>query len=119
MIISIKLIKFIISGDWITYEDIVQQHSLTGKEDEVTKDGVKVGLNGKNTISWKVKLAVTEKIGGVMIWEVGQDCRVNPVKRGETVHVATCPKGEDSSLLAAITNTKRKYKPADAARDEF
>ena len=109
----------IISGEWITYEDLVQQHSLTGKEDEVTKDGIKVGLNGKNTISWKVKLAVTEKIGGVMIWEVGQDCRVNPVTRGDTVHVKTCPRGEDSSLLAAITNTKKKYRPADATKDEF
>jgi len=106
-------------GEWTTYEDLVQQHDLTGKEDEVVKDGVKIGLNGKNTIGWKVKLAMTEKIGGVMIWEVGQDCRVSPVTRGDTVHVRTCPKGEESSLLAVITKTKKKYKPADAARDEF
>ena len=108
-----------LSGEWITYEDLVQKHSLTGKEDEVTNDGIKVGLNGKNTISWKVKLAVTEKIGGVMIWEVGQDCRVEPVRRGDTVHVRTCPQGEESSLLAAITKTKKKYRPADATKDEF
>ena len=106
-------------GEWTTYEDLVQQHDLTGKEDEVVKDGVKIGLNGKNTIGWKVKLAMTEKIGGVMIWEVGQDCRVSPVTRGDTLHVRTCPKGEESSLLAVITKTKKKYKPADAARDEF
>ena len=97
----------------------MQQHSLTGKEDEVTKDGIKVGFNGKNTISWKVKQAMTGKLGGLMIWEVGQDCRVEPVRRGETVHVRTCPQGEDSSLLAAITNTKRKYRAADATKDEF
>ena len=88
----------------------MQQHSLTGKEDEVTKDGIKVGLNGKNTISWKVKLAMTEKIGGVMIWEVGQDCRVHPVTRGDTVHVSTCPRAEDSSLLAAITEAAKKLR---------
>ena len=68
-------------GDWVTYEDIVQQHTLTGKEDEVVKDGAKVGFNGRNTISWKVKHAIKENIGGVMIWEVGQDCRVHPVTR--------------------------------------
>ena len=99
------------AGDWITYEDLVQQHSLSGKEDQVKKKetGVNIGFNGRSTITWKVKHAITEKIGGVMIWEVGQDCRVSPVTRGETVHVRTCPKGEDSSLLAAITKA-RKYK---------
>ena len=38
-----------------------------------------------------------------MIWEVGQDCRVQAVTHGETIHVKTCPRGEDSSLLVAIS----------------
>ena len=108
-----------VPGDWVTYEDIVQKNSLTGKEDEVPKDGALVGFNGRRTIAWKTKLAFNEGVGGVMIWEVGQDCRVLPVTRGDTVHVKTCPQGEDSSLLAAITNTRKKYKPADATKDEF
>ena len=85
---------------------------MSGKEDQVqNKDtGVKIGFNGRSTISWKVKHAITEKVGGIMIWEVGQDCRVVPVTRGDTVHVKTCPKGEDSSLLTAIKKA-RKYKP--------
>ena len=60
-------------GDWVTYEDIVQEHNLSGKEDEVVRSshGSKVGFNGRNTISWKVKHFLKEKIGGVMIWEVG------------------------------------------------
>jgi len=106
-----------VEGDWVTFEDLVQQHELTGKEDTVSKDGVGVGFNGKQTLSWKVKLAVKEKLGGVMIWEVGQDCRVIPVKRGETVHVTTCPDGEDSSLLAHITRTKKKM--FKTSKDEF
>jgi len=102
--------KASVEGDWVTYEDLVQEHKLSGKEDVVTntKDGVGVGFNGKQTLGWKVKLAVKENLGGVMIWEVGQDCRVNPVQRGDTVHVTTCPEGEDSSLLAHITKVKEK-----------
>jgi len=98
-----------VEGDWVTYEDLVQEHDLTGKEDTVSKNGVGVGFNGRKTLAWKVKLAIKEKLGGVMIWEVGQDCRVNPVQRGEVVHVSTCPKGEESSLLAQITETKEKH----------
>jgi len=100
--------KASVEGDWVTYEDLVQEHDMTGKEDTVSKNGVGVGFNGRKTLAWKVKLAIKEKLGGVMIWEVGQDCRVNPVKRGEVVHVRTCPKGEESSLLAQITETKEK-----------
>jgi GH18 family chitinase len=32
-------------------------------------------------------------LGGIMIWEVGQDCRVHPVTHGQDTHVSTCPKG--------------------------
>ena len=53
------------------------------------KDRLGVRFNGKQTLGWKVKMAVKQKLGGVMIWEVGQDCRVNPVQRGEVVHVKT------------------------------
>jgi len=98
--------KATVEGDWVTYEDLVQEQKLTGKEDIATKDGVGVGFNGQQTLGWKVKLAVQKKLGGVMIWEVGQDCRVNPVRRGDTVHVTTCPEGESSSLLAHISKVK-------------
>jgi len=107
-----------VEGDWITYEDLVQQHELSGKEDTViNKDGVGVGFNGKQTLGWKVKMAVKQKLGGVMIWEVGQDCRVNPVQRGEVVHVKTCPEAEESSLLAHITKSKNKM--LSATKDEL
>ena len=44
-----------------------------------------------------------------MIWEVGQDCRLEPVTRRGTTHVRTCPgaAGDRSpSLLAAITSAR-------------
>ncbi len=47
----------------------------------------------------QVLKARAARCGGVMIWEVGQDCRVAPVTHGATTHPATCPGGEDASLL--------------------
>lgn len=63
------------------------------------------GFNGIKTIERKTRLALEAGLGGVMIWESGQDCRVNPVTRGGTTHGTTCPKGEESSLLRAIFRT--------------
>jgi len=101
------------NGDWTTYEDIVQAVKLRDSQDKATikKDGkkVKVGFNGRATLQWKTKLALDEGLGGLMIWEVGQDCRVKEVKRGPTAHVVTCPKGEESSLLAAISDTRNEF----------
>ena len=55
----------------------MKDNKLNDEQDEVVRKGhgTKVGFNGRGTISWKVKHAIKEKIGGVMIWEVGQDCR--------------------------------------------
>lgn len=62
-----------------------------------------VSFNGRDTIRTKTALAIDSGLGGVMIWEVGQDCRRNPVvRKGKVEHVATCPKGDDSSLLVAL-----------------
>jgi len=44
-------------------------------------------------------------MGGVMIWEVGQDCRSEPVAHWDgSRHVVTCPGGTNSSLLRAIAS---------------
>lgn len=98
-------------GDWKTYEDIVQQHDPLDEDTDVVDDarGGTMGFNGRETIKWKVRHAIRAEMGGVMIWEVGQDCRVVPVVHGDTVHVKTCPRGEESSLLAAITETMEHF----------
>jgi GH18 family chitinase len=86
------------TGEWKTYEDLVQQHKLEASMDEVAGEY----FNGVEMIKRKTKLSFDKEIGGVMIWEVGQDCRVSPVTRDGTTHVKTCPNGDQDSLLAAI-----------------
>jgi len=99
-----------VNGDWTTYEDLVKALQLKDDEDQVSlkKDDreVSVGYNGISTLVWKLELAVKEGLGGLMVWEVGQDCRVDQVLRGDQVHVTTCPRGEDSSLLSALVGAK-------------
>jgi len=94
------------TGDWTTYEDLVQRHDpLAPKVDSVpapAPDRATIGFNGVKTIEEKTRYALDRDIGGVMIWEVGQDCRLVPVVHGETTHVRTCP-SDNSSLLLAIS----------------
>jgi chitinase len=104
------------TGDWVTYEDIVQQYPIKPSTDSVTKKGtggkVSLGFNGVQTIRAKVRYAIELGLGGVMIWEVGQDCRLEPVTHGTETHVRTCPPKEDGgdnrSLLVAITREMAK-----------
>merc|ERR1712032_801245 len=102
------------SGDWVTYEDLVQRHDpLAYSIDSVpapTSQGGKqfsIGFNGVDMIERKTKHALEHGIGGVMIWEAGQDCRLHPVTHGTKTHVRTCPK-DDASLLVAISRAIRK-----------
>ena len=97
------------TGDWTTYEDIVQKHHplpadvdsvlavIADKGSPAKKSGgsktaaESIGFNGAATIAAKTRLAVDAGLGGLMIWESGQDCRAAPVTRGGTTHVRTCP----------------------------
>ena len=93
------------AGDWTTYEDIVQRHHpLPPGQDVVTarEGGARIAFNGRDTIAAKTRLALDSGLGGVMVWEAGQDCRLVEVVRGKDKHVVTCPSGRESSLLAAI-----------------
>jgi len=87
------------TGEWKSYEDIVQQLPTPwAKQNEVHG----YYYNGPELIKRKTRLAIELGLGGVMIWEVGQDCRVHAITHGLTTHGVTCPYGEDSSLLTAI-----------------
>merc|ERR1711934_260229 len=93
------------TGDWTTYEDLVQKHHpLAAKVDSVPAGVGKatIGFNGVTMIEKKTRYALDKAIGGVMIWEVGQDCRLVPVTHGTKTHIRTCP-ADNSSLLLAIT----------------
>jgi hypothetical protein len=102
----------------------VQQHELEPEDDTVLKVVVEegklqqrmtIGFNGPATLAWKLGLAHREGLAGMMVWEVrggggvvmvmvqvGQDCRVVPVVRGETVHRRTCP-GEQVTGGSGVT----------------
>lgn len=94
------------TGDWTTYEDLVQRHDpLAPNVDSVTApegNGATIGFNGVKTIEEKTRYAIDKGTAGVMIWEAGQDCRLVPVAHGDKTHVRTCP-SDDASLLLAIS----------------
>ena len=89
------------TGDWKSYEDLVQAHAAIMRGGEAD-EAAGYYFNGRQTIASKVRLARELGLGGVMIWEVGQDCRVNAVTHGDKTHGVTCPEGADSSLLVAL-----------------
>eukprot|EP00054_Salpingoeca_dolichothecata_P011861 m.65795 g.65795 ORF g.65795 m.65795 type:complete len:207 (+) comp19666_c0_seq3:427-1047(+) len=61
------------TGDWKTYEDILKTlpEPLDTSLDE-TRDGYY--FNGRDTITRKTEYVFNQGLGGVMIWESGQDC---------------------------------------------
>lgn len=89
---------------WLPQDLVQKHHPLNGDVDSVDlPDGSKVGFNGRATIARKTNAAVEAGLGGVMIWEAGQDCRMVAVTHGETTHGVTCPDGRESSLLVAVS----------------
>lgn len=90
------------TGDWTTYEDLVQKYKLTDDMDSVQDSTGIIYFNGIKSIKKKTRFAIEQGIGGVMIWEVGQDCRLQAVERSGRSHQVTCPNGSGSSLLVAL-----------------
>ncbi|MEM7474525.1 MAG: glycoside hydrolase family 18 protein, partial [Planctomycetota bacterium] len=56
-----------------SYADIVEQYRPAANVDRIGN----LYFNGPKTIEDKFKLALDRKLGGVMIWEIGQDARGN------------------------------------------
>ena len=94
------------TGDWVTWEDLQQRHALAEGDDSAPGEGGSgvVHFNGVGTIKEKVRRAAAAGVGGVMIWEAGQDCRQAEVTRGGQTHKVTCAHGAASSLLVAMTS---------------
>ena len=79
-------------GDWTSYEDLVQRHAPPAGALAPADDAAGgAGFNGVATIEAKVRFSLNSGLGGVMIWESGQDCREAPVTRDGRTHVRTCP----------------------------
>ena len=105
------------TGDWTTYEDIVQRFHPLGTlsdfvqpnaDDDTAAAAAVIGFNNIGTIEAKVAAALRARLGGVMVWEVGQDCRLVETKRSGRVHGVTCPY-PNSSLLLAVTRTVQRW----------
>ena len=89
------------TGEAISFEDIVKKAAVDSDESRNQADGF--WFNGRQLIARKTTKGIEQNIGGVMIWEVAQDCRIAPVNHIDgSGHVQTCPRGEKSSLLGAI-----------------
>jgi Glycosyl hydrolases family 18 len=113
------------TGDWVSWEDVLKYSEAevlargAGDHVAVVGDLLHTGpsayrvsgslfFNSPSTIEAKVRLAIEEGLGGVMIWESGQDCRVRPVTRDGATHVRTCPgEGDAASLHSAITRAMK------------
>ena len=112
--------RYFRGGDWVTYEDIVQTHApLPTHVDEVQDERGKLGFNGIDTIKEKVLYSRKLGLGGVMIWEAGQDCRIQEVTRNGKTHVVTCPEGPSSSLLVAISEAIDQDTGEESLHDEL
>jgi len=86
------------TGDWKSWEDIQ-------KEFRPARGLNRAGsyfYNGPELVEKKVKLAKDLGLGGIMIWELGQDCRLHKHTSELKEFPATCINGEDSSLLFAV-----------------
>jgi GH18 family chitinase len=70
----------------LAFAEIARRHVLPAEADEA--DGV--FFNGPETIRRKTRLALSRNLGGVMIWEIGQDAR------------------DDRSLLRTIADEVRR-----------
>lgn len=66
--------RSISTGQWKTYEEIMQRRpGLEANKNEVKEKGERWYFNGKNMIARKTKYAMRKDLGGVMVWELGQD----------------------------------------------
>eukprot|EP01083_Nonionella_stella_P097092 272930_1 len=97
--------RHIQTGDWKTYEEIVRDLREEGMSDyEIRRKNIykEYYFNGYNMILKKTKYAMKKNIGGVMIWENGQDVHDDPL-----------------SLLAALTRAtaSAKRNKADSIDD--
>ncbi len=93
-------------GRWETYEDLLKRGAAYHTDlDSVApaRDGETGGwaFNSPSAIVAKTKLA-RRRLGGVMVWEAGQDCRLGETRHrtSREVHVRTCGNDDDSLLVA-------------------
>lgn len=99
-----------------TWCQIVSEHPDNLDNDEVINDQIKLYYNGKNTIREKVQYAKNNFAGGVMIWEIGQDCFNNNsllTVVDAKVHEVASVNNEFEASLKAFPNPVKKVLTID------
>eukprot|EP00041_Stephanoeca_diplocostata_P036472 m.1333863 g.1333863 ORF g.1333863 m.1333863 type:complete len:254 (+) comp24872_c0_seq6:556-1317(+) len=95
------------TGDWTTYEDIVKKHAGGSIAPEIDEVGNQY-FNGVSMIEEKTRYALDQRLGGVMIWEVGQD---NFINDESALH-------QENSLLRAISRVIDESAPNNGAKKD-
>ena len=57
----------------ISYDTIIENNPINAESDTVILNGKTYYYNGEETIKKKTKLALDQGLGGMMMWELGQD----------------------------------------------
>lgn len=98
------------TGEWKTYTELLRSHgdTLSARTDEVEQ----WYFNGVTTVERKTKDAIAAHLGGVMVWELGQDC-LSYHDGPCSAHNSDASAGHTAntrSLLTAITRTVTKHR---------
>lgn len=59
----------------VSYEALINNNPANVNKDKVSMNGTIYHYNGHSTLQKKTKLALDQKIGGMMVWEAGLDAR--------------------------------------------
>jgi chitinase len=65
------------SAKQVSYEALINQHPGNATKDQADMNGTTYHFNGHSTLKKKTDLAVTRKLGGMMLWEAGLDAKGN------------------------------------------
>lgn len=59
----------------VSYEALINNNPANVNKDKVSMNGTIYHYNGHSTLQKKIKLALDQKLGGMMVWEAGLDAR--------------------------------------------
>lgn len=61
----------------ISYEALINNHPANTAKDQVEMNGTTYHYNGHSTLKKKTDLALSQQLGGMMLWEAGLDAKGN------------------------------------------
>lgn len=61
----------------VSYEALINQNPANAGKDQVDMNGTTYHYNGHSTLKRKTDLAISQQLGGIMLWEAGLDAKGN------------------------------------------